>query len=178
MTSTLALALVAALARSPETAASREQARLCEKLTGEDSLAACRRAIDLGLSPERLGSVRQIVARRLASLERWAELRDHFRADVALRPLDADVRLRLGSTLLFAMGEPAEAEAELAEAVRLEPGSAVARGLLGLALAARGRLKEAADEFDAATSLDDHLLDHRPAMRAATLAAQRGEAWP
>ena len=97
---------------------------------------------------------------------------------MALRPLDAEAHLRLGSTLLFAVGEPAEAEAELAEAVRLEPGSAVARGFLALALAARGRLKEAADEFDAATSLDEHLLDHRPAMRAAFEAARRGEAWP
>lgn len=178
MTSALALALVAALAASPETAASREQARLCEKLTGEESLAACRRAIELGLSPERLGPVRQIVARRLASLERWAELADHFRADVALRPLDPEARLRLGSTLLFAVGEPAEAEEELAEAVRLEPGSAVARGLLALALGARGRLKEAADEFEAATGLDEHLLDHRPGMRASAEAARRGEAWP
>ncbi len=178
MTSALALAVALALARSPETAASREQARLCEKLTGEESLAACRRAIELGLSPERLEPVRQIVARRLASLERWPELADHFRGDVALRPLDAGAHLRLGSTLLFAVGEPAEAEAELTEAVRLEPDSAVARGLLALALAARGRLQEAADAFDAATSLDEHLLDHRPAMRAAIEAARRGEAWP
>ena len=178
MTSALALAIFAVLARSPETAASREQARLCEKFTGEESLAACRRAIELGLSPERLGPVRQIVARRLASLERWAELAEHFRADVALRPLDAEARLRLGSTLLFAVGQPAEAEAELAEAVRLEPSSAVARSLLALALAAHGRFQEAADEFDAATSLDEHLLDHRPAMRAAVEATRRGEAWP
>jgi hypothetical protein len=36
----------------------------------------------------------------------------------------------------------------------------------------------AAGEFEAAVKLDEHLLDHRPAMRAAFEAAQRGEAWP
>ena len=178
MTSALALALFAVLARSSETVASREQARLCEKLTGEESLAACRRAIDLGLSSERLGPVRQLVARRLAALERWGELAEHFREDVALRPLDGEARLRLGSTLLFALGQPAEAEAQLTEAVRLAPGSAVARSLLALALAGSGRLKEAAEAFDAASSLDEHLLDHRPAMRATVESTRRGAAWP
>jgi tetratricopeptide (TPR) repeat protein len=172
------LAFLVVGARPPETVAARDQARLCEKLTGEDSLAACQRALALGLGPERLLAVRQIVARRLAALERWEELTAHLRADVALHPLDAEVRLRLGSNFLFAEGRPTEAAVELTEAVRLAPDSAVARGLLAVAHAALGRPREAADGFQAALRLDEHLLDHRPAMRATFEAAQRGEAWP
>jgi tetratricopeptide (TPR) repeat protein len=178
MSGALALSLLALVTRSPESPAAREQARLCEKLTGEESLFACRRAIFLGLSPERLGPVRQILARRLASLERWDELAEHFRRDVALSPLDAEARLRLGSTLLFALGRSHDAVAELAEAVRLAPGVALHRGVLAQAQAASGRLKEAVDDFEAALRLDEHLLDDRPAMRAAFEAARRGEGWP
>jgi tetratricopeptide (TPR) repeat protein len=174
----LLIALLAVGARPTETAAAREQARLCEKLTGEESLAACHHALELGLGVERLGSVRQIVARRLASLGRWEELAEHFRADAALQPLDGEVRLRLGSTLLFALGRPDEAVGELTEAVRLAPDAALARAVLASAQGASGRPKEAAEGFAAALRLDEHLLDHRPAMRAAFEAAQRGEAWP
>ncbi len=175
----LALSLLALLARSPEeTPAAREQARICEKLTGEESLFACRRAIVLGLSPERLWPVRQIVARRLASLKRWDELAEHFHHDAALHPQDAEARLRLGSILLFAQSRPAEAVIELAEAARMAPEAALPRGLLALAQAASGRLKEAVEDFDAALRLDQHLLDDRPAMREAFEAARRGEGWP
>jgi tetratricopeptide (TPR) repeat protein len=176
VTSVLLLASLAVAAH--ETAAAREQVRLCERLTGEESLAACHHAIELGLAAERLRPVRQIVARRLASLGRWEELAEHFRGDVALHPLDGEVRLQLGSTLLFALGRPTEAAVELGEAVRLAPDSALARGVLASAQGANGLPKEAADGFEAALRLDEHLLDHRPAMRAAFEAARRGEAWP
>jgi tetratricopeptide (TPR) repeat protein len=178
VTGAFALVLLAIAARPSETVAAREQARLCERLTGEESLAACRRAIDLGLAPERLGPVRQIVARRLASLERWEDLAEHYRADVALQPLDGEARLRLGATLLFELGQPAEAVTVLSEALRLAPDSAETRGALALALSVNGQPKDAAAEFEAAVKLDEHLLDHRPAMRAAFEAAQRGESWP
>ena len=178
MTSALVFVLAAAEARPLETPAAREQARVCERLTGEESLAACRRATNLGLSPERLGSVRQIVARRLAALERWEELEAHFRGDLALNPQDAEARLRLGSVLLFALSRPAEAVGELSEAVRLAPDSALARGTLAVALSASARPQEAADAFAAALRADEHLLDHRPAMREAYEAVRLGEAWP
>jgi tetratricopeptide (TPR) repeat protein len=178
LTSALLLAAVALAARAPETAAAREQVRLCERLTGLESLAACHRALELGLGEERRSPVRQIIARRLASLGRWDELVEHFRADVALHPLDGEVRLRLGSTLLFALGRPAEAVVELVEAVRVAPDSALARGLLASAESANGQPKDAAEAFEAALRLDEHLLDHRPAMRAAFEAARRSEAWP
>ena len=172
------MVLVAVAVRPTETAAAREQARLCEKLTGEESLAACHHALDLGLGAERLGPVRQIVARRLASLGRWEDLASHFRVDAVLQPLDGEVRLRLGSTLLFALGRPEEAVGELTEAVRLTPDSALAWAALASAQGASGHPKDAAEGFAAALRLDEHLLDDRPAMRAAFEAAQRGEPWP
>jgi tetratricopeptide (TPR) repeat protein len=178
VTPALALILLAGTVGPVETAASREQARLCERLTGEESLAACHRAIDLGLGPARLGPVRQIMARRLAALGRWVELAEHLRGDVSLHPQDSEARLRLGSTLLYALDRPDDAIAELAEAVSLAPDSALARGTLAAALAAGGRAKDAAAEFEAAVRLDEHLLDHRPAMREAFVAARLGEAWP
>jgi tetratricopeptide (TPR) repeat protein len=178
MSGLLALSLFALAAPTSEPPAAREQARICEKLTGEESLFACRRAIDLGLSPERLWPVRQIVARRLVSLERWNDLAEHFRRDVAIHPSDPEARLRLGSTLLFALGRHDDAVPELAEAARLAPEAALPRGLLALAHAASGRLKEAVDHFEEALRLDEDLLDHRPGMRAAFEAARRGQAWP
>jgi tetratricopeptide (TPR) repeat protein len=179
MTAALALVLLAAAVRPAETAAAREQARLCEKLTGEESLEACRRAIQLGLGPARLRPVRQIVARRLAALERWDELAGHFRDDVAQDPEDGEARLRLGSTLLFALSRSDDSIVELSEAVRLAPDSAIARSTLAVALAAAGgRAQEAQAEFLAALRLDDHLLDHRPATSAAFEATRRGETWP
>jgi len=178
VTSALVFVLAAVAARPVETGAAREQARACERLTGEESLAACRRAIELGLRSERLPPVRQIIARRLASLERWADLAEHLRGDVALHPGDASARLRLGSTLLFGLGLSDEALVELGEAVRLAPDSATARGLLAVAQGASGRPEAAAVEFAAALRLDEHLLDHRPAMQAAYEAARIGQTWP
>lgn len=178
----LALALLGAVAvavpPASETAAAREQARLCEITTGEGSLAACRRAIDMGLSPSRLVPVRQIVARRLAALEKWGELTEHFREDVALRPGDSEAHLKLGSALLFALGRSAEAEAAFSESIRLAPDVALAHAFLALALGASGRSAEADAEFDIALRLDERLLEYRPAMALAREAAERGEPWP
>lgn len=179
MTPALGLALLAVVAPPPsETAAAREQARLCERFVGEESLAACRRALALGLGRERRKSVRQIVARRLASLERWPELAEHFRGDVAEDPLDNEARLHLGSTLLFALGRNRDAVEELEVAARLQPGSAEMQALLAVALCASGRPKDAAEAFEEAVRLDEHVLDHRPALQATLESVRRGEAWP
>ena len=102
----------------------------------------------------------------------------HFRGDVTLHPEDALARLRLGSTLLFALGRTTDAMTELEEATRLEPELAEARTLLALAQVASGRAKDAASGFEEALRIDEHLLEHRPAMQAAFDAARRGEAWP
>ena len=48
-TATASLAAVESRGAPPETAAAREQARLCERLAGEDGAAACRQALALGI---------------------------------------------------------------------------------------------------------------------------------
>jgi tetratricopeptide (TPR) repeat protein len=161
-----------------ETLAAREQARLCERLDEESGIEACRAALALGLGPVRREAVREILAHHLVDLERWSELAEHYREGVRLDPEDADVWFRLGSILLFALNEKAEALAALEEAARLDPADASTRSVLAIALHALGRYQEAAGSFDEALRLDPKVLEGRPAAQALREAAQRGEPWP
>ena len=161
-----------------ETAAAREQARLCERKNLEEGVAACRAALALGIGPERRGPVREMLAKHLVALEKWDELAELLREGVRLDPNSAAAWHRLGLTLLFALAEPAEATGALEEAVRLAPRDAPARVGLALALHATGRTKEAAAAFEEALRIDPAVLDGRPAARAAMEAAGRGEPWP
>jgi Flp pilus assembly protein TadD len=168
----------AAASRPAEGPAAREQARRCEELSGEEGLAACRQAIALGLAPARLDAVRELLARRLVSLERWEELVEHFREGVVLHPDRAEAYYRLGWALLFAVDRPEEAIVPLREAARLAPRDAEARLALGIALSALGREAEANAAFDEALKLDPGLLERRPAARAVVEAARKAEGWP
>jgi tetratricopeptide (TPR) repeat protein len=161
-----------------ETPAAREQARLCERLDEESGIEACRAALALGLRPLRREAVRRILANHLVDLERWSELAEHFREGVRLDPEDADAWFRLGSTLLFALNQRAEALAALEEAARLAPADATTRSVLAIALHALGRYEEAAASFDEALRLDPAVLERRPAAQALREAARRGEPWP
>ena len=179
----LAAAFTAAAEREPtaphgETAAAREQARLCERKGLEEGAAACRAALALGIGPARRGPVRELLARHLIALEHWDELAELLHDDVRLDPTNAAAWQRLGLTLLFALDAPAEATGALQEAVRLAPADAPARLGLALALHAAGRTSEATAAFDEALLLDPAVLDGRPAARAALDAARRGEPWP
>ena len=122
--------------------------------------------------------MRAVLARHLVDLERWSELADHYREDVRLEPEDAEAWTRLGSTLLFALNEEAEALAALDEAARLAPLDASAHVLQALARHALGRYDEATASFDEALRLDPRALDGRPAAQAVREAARRGEPWP
>jgi tetratricopeptide (TPR) repeat protein len=161
-----------------ETAAAREQARLCERENLEAGALACRAALALGIGEERRGPVREILARHLVALERWDELADLLREGVQLEPARAEAWQRLGQTLLFALGQPGEAVAALEVAVGLAPADAPARVGLALALHAAGRSPEAAAAFEEALRLDPAVLDSRPAARAVREAIGRGEPWP
>lgn len=161
-----------------ETAAAREQARLCERLDMAKGAAACRQAIALGIGPQRRAAVRERLARHLVALEDWDALAEHFRESVALEPQNAEAWQRLGLTLLFALHQPAEAVSALAEAVRLAPGDASARAGLAQALCVTGQVREAVAAFEEALRLDPAALDGRPAARAALEAARRGSGWP
>jgi tetratricopeptide (TPR) repeat protein len=161
-----------------ETAAAREQARLCERENLEAGAAACREALRLGIGPARRGAVREMLTRHLVALERWDELAEVLRENVLLDPKSAAAWQRLGLTLLFGLGEVAEAAGALEEAVRLAPADAQARLGLALALHAAARTTEAAAAFEEALRLDPAVLTGRPAARAALEAARRGEPWP
>ena len=161
-----------------ETPQAREQARLCERLDEDAGLEACRAALELGLGPERRNAVREVLAKHLVDLERWSELADHYREDVRLEPEAAEAWVRLGSALLFALNEKAEALAALEEAARLDPFDASSWALLALARHALGRYQESVAAFDEALLLDATVLDGRPAAQAVRAAARRGEPWP
>ena len=161
-----------------ETPAAREQARLCERKSGEEGVAACRAALALGIGPERRGPVRDMLARHLTGLEKWDELAELLREAIRVDPGHAAAWHRLGLTLLFALDEPAEATSALEEAVRLAPADASFRVGLALALQATGQPKEAAAAFGEALRLDPGVLEGRPAARAVLDAAGRGEPWP
>jgi len=174
----ISLVFLAATARPVEGPAAREQARLCEDRPGEEGLAACRRAIELGLGPKRLEAVRELVARRLVSLTRWEELVQHFRDGVALHPESAEAQLRLGSALLFAVDRPEEALGPLREAALLGADDVEAQMLLGIALNALGRQQEAVAALQDAERVDPAVMDRRPASRAVYEAAKKDERWP
>jgi tetratricopeptide (TPR) repeat protein len=174
----LALLSVGAAAAERETAAAREQARLCERKNGREGANACRQALALGIGPDRRGPVRALLARHLVTLERWDQLAELLREDVREDPESAAAWQRLGLTLLFALDEPAEALATFEEAVRLAPTDAAARLGLGLAAHAAGRPQEARVALEDALRLDPAVLDARPAARAVLEAIRRGEPWP
>jgi cytochrome c-type biogenesis protein CcmH/NrfG len=161
-----------------ETAEAREQAWLCERLNEEPGIAACRAALAAGIGLERRTPVRQILANHLVDLERWTELGEHYREDVRLDPEGAEAWFRLGSILLFALNERAEALAALEEAARLDPGNGLSRSVLAIALHVLGRFEEATDAFDEAERLDPIVFQGRPAASAMRAASRRGEPWP
>jgi tetratricopeptide (TPR) repeat protein len=161
-----------------ETPQAREQARLCERLDEEAGIEACRAALALGLRPERREAVREVLANHLVDLERWSELAEHYREDVQLEPEESAAWFNLGSVLLFALNEKAEALAALEEAARLDPADPSTHSVLAIALHALGRYEEAVASFDEALRLDPAVLEGRPAAQAVREAARRGEPWP
>jgi len=162
----LVLAAPARPARPPEAPAARAFARLCEERTGDEGLLACRRAIELGLAPERLDAVRELLSRKLVGLERWPELVQHFREEVARHPDHPDGHFRLGAALLYVADQPEEALGPLREAIRLDPDGAPAQAALGVAL------------VRAAERVDPALFERQPAARAVFEAAQKAARWP
>ena len=170
--------LVAVPASGADTQAAVAEARRCWSTVGEPGIAACRRALDLGLLPARASRVELTLATRLAGLRRWDEAADVHRRAIARRPQDGQAHRRLGAALLHGLGRPSEAEAPLREAIRLGAGEARTWGDLALTLGALGRLADAVAAFDAALRLDPKFLAARPGARAAYDAARQGRSWP
>jgi len=172
------LLLLAAPLPGLETAAGREQARLCLAEAGEAGIAACRRALEMGLKPARAAVVNGVLATKLAAAGRWDEAASTLEAWCSLAPADAEPRRRLADVLLYGLGRAEQAASRLQEAVRLAPDDAATQGALGVALASAGRYAEALEAFDAALRLDASFFDLRPAARAVSEAARERKPWP
>ena len=172
------LGATVAAAKAPDAPAAVQAARLCVELPKEAAVAACRAALTLGLGPRRAGVVRDVLASRLAALERWEEVVAVHREAAAEPGAAAETYVRLGSALLHGVGRAEEALPSLKEAARLDPADAEAWGVLGAALHALGRSAEAAAAFDEAARRDPTWLERHPASQAIADAARKGEAWP
>jgi tetratricopeptide (TPR) repeat protein len=161
-----ACVLLAAPARAADAPAAVAEARRCWSTVGEPGVAACRRALEGGLTPSRASRVELTLASRLAGLGRWDEAADVHRQAIARRPRDGEPHRRLGATLLHGLGRPSDAEASLREAIRLGAVEARTWGDLALALVALGRLPEAVEAFDEALRLDAKFLEGRARPKA------------
>jgi tetratricopeptide (TPR) repeat protein len=174
----LVLAAPAAPAPVRESAAARAQARQCTARSGEPAVAACRRALELGLPPSRAALVRRLLAGHLIALDRPDEAIEVYRDATRAEPDEADAHWRLGQALLALAGDAAGALPPLDRARELAPEEPRVHATRGEALAFLGRHAEAVAAFEAALKLDPGFLDHRPGARAAYEAARRGERWP
>ena len=172
------LAATAPAAPTNDSAASMPAARQCVELPKEAGIAACRAALALGLSARRAGVVRDVLAAKLAALERWEEVVAVYREAAAEPGAAAETYVRLGRALLHGVGRPEEALPWLRDAARLAPADPDPWGVLGAALAALGRSAEAAAAFDEAVRRDPSWLDTHPASQAIAEAARKGEGWP
>jgi tetratricopeptide (TPR) repeat protein len=161
---------------SPE---AREQFRLClSEVQEEAGVTACRKALGLGLTRQRAALVHDVLASKLASLNRWEESVLALRELTRLRPEYLEAQLRLGSALLHGLGQAAEAVEPLRHAGWLAPGDARVHAELALALSQLAEHALALAEFEEALRLDPSYLDRRPAARETRAASQRGERWP
>jgi tetratricopeptide (TPR) repeat protein len=155
----------------------RREVSMCSSLRKDAAITACRRALKLGLSPQRAATVQLLLALNLSGLNRWQEAADAYRERLRLRPDDAEAHWRLGDALLFGLSQPAEALVPLREAVRLKPDMAGAQGSLGIALAASGAYPEAVTALEEAVRIEPEYFTNRPAAKRVYEAARRGERW-
>jgi tetratricopeptide (TPR) repeat protein len=174
----MACILLAVPAGAADAPGAIAEARRCWGTIGEPGIAACRHALDLGLSPARSSRVELTLGARLGALGRWEEAAEVHHRAVARRPGDAEAHRRLGVVLLHGLGRPADAEASLRDALRLGNAEARTWGDLALALLALGRPPEAVTAFESAIQLDPTFLEGRPGSRAAYEAARAGRPWP
>jgi Flp pilus assembly protein TadD len=174
----LAALMLATAPAGADTPAALAEARRCWATIGEVSIAACRRALELGLAPARASRVELTLSTRLGALGRWDEAAEVHRRAIATRPREAEARRRLGAALLHGLGRPADAETALREAIALGANDAQTYGDLALAVLALGRPADAVAAFAEAVKRDPRFLDGRAASKAAYEAARAGRPWP
>ncbi len=170
--------LAAAVVRPVDAPPALERMRACADGHGVDAVAACRKALALGLAPKRAALVRDLLARQLVALERWDEALEVRDEDARAQPDNGLAQLRLGEALLFYTDRAADALAAFDAALALRPDDADAAGARGLALNALGRFDESAASFETALGLAPGWLDARPSAQLVLEASRKGERWP
>lgn len=163
----IASALTASAARVPpdDPAAARLRFRLCAAAHREAAVEACQAALAGGLGARRAALAQVLLARAQAALMNWDAVLVAQREALRLEPASPEAARRLGLTLLYALGQPAQSEPYLRQATEAQR-DAGTHVDLGVALAALGRIEEARGEFLAALALDPSALDSRPAAAA------------
>lgn len=164
--------------RDPDPVAARLRYRACAAAHRDAGVALCRAALAAGLSDERAARAQLLLARDLVALERWEEALVAYVEALRLRPGDSDAARRVGTTLLYGLDRPGDAEPYLRQALALRPEDAGTHADLGLALNALGRHEEALGEFRAALEDDPLALDERPAAAQAYAASAHARVWP
>jgi tetratricopeptide (TPR) repeat protein len=170
--------LVAALVLPQEARRARERLKACVGEEGAAGVLPCREALAEALTPAHRVMVLDLLAKRFAGLERWEEALDAAREAVKLQPEDAAAQIRLGETLLYALGRPEEAIQAFREAAAANPEDPRGPASLGAALNVLGRFPEAAAALEESSRRDPSFFDTHPAARVLLEASQRGEKWP
>jgi tetratricopeptide (TPR) repeat protein len=178
----LALWLAPAAARNApvDGPAAREQVRACMAVgtPAEDALAACRKALELGVNRDWAGSIRLLMARKLIERQRWDDAVSVYRELAAAQPAEAQAHARLGHALLYGKGDAEAALSALREAVRLDPRDVSARAALAAAWNALGRHEEAKQACDELSREAGSPLQNRPGAAAICAAAAQRAVWP
>lgn len=152
--------------------------KACLDGSGESGIAPCREALVETLTPAHRGVVLDLLAQRLSSVGKWDEALEVNREAVKVNPSNLEAQLRLGDTLLFALGRAEEALGPLKEASALKADDPRAPASLGAALNAVGSFRESIGAFEEAVRRDPSYLDTHPASRAVRDASSREERWP
>jgi tetratricopeptide (TPR) repeat protein len=122
--------------------------------------------------------VRVALARALSAAGAYAEAVGAYREAARLMPDDPEGWLRLADAHLNLGGDPQAAVEDVQVALRIDPESPRAYGLLGAALHAMGEHPEAVASFAEAVRLEPEFLAHRPALREMDAASRLGAGWP
>ena len=111
-------------------------------------------------------------ARKLVSVGSFHKAEAMLRQTIAADPSNIDARVLLGKTLAL-QGVRGEAIEQLAEAVRLNPGSATAHNEFGMVLSRFVEVRAARQEFESALELDPGLAEAH--VNLSLVLAQAGE---
>jgi tetratricopeptide (TPR) repeat protein len=160
-----------------DSVSARLRFRACAAAHREAAVEACQAALAAGLGAQRAALALTLLARAQAAAMNWDAVLLAQREALRLQPDDPEAARRVGLTLLYALGQAAQSEPYLRQALAARR-DASTHVDLAVALAALGRVEEARGEFLAALAVDPGALDSRPAAAAvrATLSGRLEQA--